>query len=122
MFVQTPIISGTIIKLNIFRELCNFFQYLFTMGSRKLITQMYKNDTLELIEELKEYLNYDDFLIDDESPKSFFLYLNNYLILHYSNHMNIFGWMSPMIDAAIVDTIENPSEESAMERVLQVVI
>ena len=91
------------------------------MGSRKLITQTYKNDTLELIEELKEYLNYDDFLIDYQSPKSeHFLYLNNYLILHNSNHMNVFGWMSPMIDAAIVDTIENPSEESAMERVLQV--
>ena len=91
------------------------------MGSRKLITQTYKNDTLELIEELKEYLNYDDFLIDYQTPKSeYFLYLNKYLILHYSNHMNIFGWMSPMIDAAIVDTIENPSEESAMERVLQV--
>ena len=90
------------------------------MGSRKLITETYKNNTLELIEELKEYLNYDDFLIDFETPKSPFLHLNNYVILHYSNHMNIFGWMSPMIDAAIVDTIENPSEESAMERVLQV--
>ncbi len=92
------------------------------MGSRKLITQTYKNDTLELIEELKEYLNYDDFLIEYEGPESPFLFLNNKQILHLSNYMNIFGWMSPMIDAAIVDIVENPSKESAMERVLQVII
>ena len=48
-------------KINLFRELCNFFQYWFTMVPRKLISETYKNDTLELIKDLKKYLNYEDF-------------------------------------------------------------
>ncbi len=48
-------------KIILFRELCNFFQYWFTMVPRKLISETYKSNTLELIKDLKNYINYEDF-------------------------------------------------------------
>jgi hypothetical protein len=91
------------------------------MGSRRVIAKTFLNDTMQKMDDLKDLINYDAYLDQDLLCRTEFLCLTQYTFKYYIRTMTVFSWITPMIDAALVDIIENPNDQMPMERILQVV-
>ena len=91
------------------------------MGSRRVIAKTFLNDTMQKMDDLKDLINYDAYLDQDLRCRTDFLCLTQYTFKYHIRTMKVFSWITPMIDAALVDIIENPNDQMPMERILQVV-
>ena len=92
------------------------------MGSRRVIAKTFQNDTMQKMDDLKDIINYDAYLDQFFFCRTDFLCLTQYTFKKYIRTMKVFSWITPMIDAMLVDIIENPTNEMPMERVLKVIV